>query len=70
MIFFRDREIASAFLSEVFETGTPQEIALAIQYVLEANGTHPDKSGLDELVQLRHLGLHFNVSYAAAMSAS
>lgn len=60
----RDPEIASAFLSEVFETGTPDEIVLAVQYVLEANGSKPVSGKLDELAQLRGLGLHLNVSSA------
>jgi hypothetical protein len=65
----RDPEIASGFLSEAFETGTPEEIVHAIERVLEANGA---KNGYDlpqELIALRNLGLHFNITSASALAA-
>lgn len=65
----RDPEIASAFLSEVFETGSRTEIALALQYVLEANGAKPEPNNLDELVQLRSLGLRLSITPSHAVAA-
>lgn len=61
----QDLKIASRYLTDISETGTVQEIVLALQYVLEANGSKPANGRIDELIQLRHLGLHVNVSHAS-----
>ena len=65
----RNPEIASVYLSDVFETGTPREILQAIDRVLSANGAKNGHTGLEELIALRELGLHLNVTSSIALEA-
>ncbi len=65
----RDPEMASGFLSEAFETGTPAEIVHAIERVLAANGATNGKGVPEELIALRDLGLHFSVRSVPTLAA-
>lgn len=65
----RNPEIASGFLSDAFETGTSEEIVHAINRVLEANGAKNGSEISEELIALRKLGLHFNITSSATLAA-